>query len=163
MKQKIAGLYDEVLNFIYHRVSYNKEIAEDICHDVFEKALKKQDIYTENGSLKYWLFRIAQNTVIDYHRKSNRIDTYIKRTPIDDMTLEDESTSYKHWDIFKDTVVEEAISSLSEERRELINLFYYRKIPFKDIAEMQGVTIGSVLGKMRYAKIELKKILKDKV
>ncbi|MFI3266856.1 MAG: sigma-70 family RNA polymerase sigma factor [Rikenellaceae bacterium] len=146
----------------------NRELAEDITQDTFIKVLRfiEEDRYTDNGKFIAWVLRIAHNSVIDHFRQSKK-HTHIteddagydllNNKSFSDDTVEDQMiTSQIHSDVRK------MVECLPEEQREVVMMRYFNNMSFKDISDTTGVSINTALGRMRYALINLRKIMKDK-
>jgi RNA polymerase sigma-70 factor, ECF subfamily len=146
----------------------DKDLADDIFQDTFIKVINtvKGGNYKEEGKFIQWVMRIAHNLIIDHFRKSKRIqiidnsnddfdifDT-IRRT---DKSVEEQMiTDQIHEDVRK------LIDYLPEEQKEVLLMRHYSEMSFKDIAESTEVSINTALGRMRYALINLRKIIADK-
>lgn len=144
------------------------ELADDIFQDTFIKVINTLNSgnYKEEGKFIQWVMRIAHNLIIDYFRKS-------KRLPVID-------NSHSDFDIFDtiqftDASVEEQmitdqihedvrnlIEYLPEEQKEVLVMRHYQDMSFKDIAEQTEVSINTALGRMRYALINLRKLISEK-
>jgi len=159
----------KVYSYIYSMVN-SREVTNDIFQETFTKVITKMDdTYNEQGKWIAWVMRIAHNATIDYIRKQKRfVDVssnydkesntdFYDRLPDEDSIgqqeqLElDESTSslLKH------------ISELPEEQRTVVMLRHYYEMPFKEIADLTGVSINTALGRMRYALINLRKMFEE--
>jgi RNA polymerase sigma-70 factor (ECF subfamily) len=144
----------------------DKELAEDLFQDTFIKVINtiRSGQYKEEGKFIQWVMRIAHNLIIDYFRKSKRIpivensDEYNifdrVRIPVDSVE-ERIITDQIHKDVKK------LIDFLPREQREVLIMRHYGDMSFKDIAEVTNVSINTALGRMRYALINLRKLVKD--
>jgi len=152
----IEQYYDDVFRFILPYVSFNKAEAYDVCQNTMLKALIKKDLYKEDN-LKLWLFAIAKNSVFDRKR-------HLKRYPHEEFadTVKTSDNTLEDWDLTeKDTqikMLKKAYKMLSENQREVIDYHYTKGYSFKEISELNDESIGTSLGKMRYAKKNLKHI-----
>lgn len=146
----------------------DSELADDIFQDTFIKVINtlRTGNYKEEGKFIQWVMRIAHNLIIDHFRKSRRI-------PVVDNNHDD----YDVFDTirFTDASVEERmiteqvhkdlrklIEYLPKEQREVLIMRHYAEMSFKDIAEQTDVSINTALGRMRYALINLRKMIKEK-
>jgi len=143
-------------------------LAEDLFQDVFVKVIHtlKSGNYNEEGKFLPWVMRIAHNLSIDHFRREKRMpqvqnqgreDFDIFRTirVIDD-NVEDK--------MVKDQILQDVkrlIKELPEEQRQVIMLRLYADMSFQEIAAFTNVSINTALGRMRYALINLRKIVKD--
>ena len=144
------------------------DVADDIFQETFIKAVRVIDEgrYTDNGRFLSWILRIAHNQVIDHFRaqKQNRqlneaeagYDV-LGTLRLAERTVEDEIVCEQ---IASD--VRRMVESLPDEQREVVMMRYYSGLSFKEIAEQTGVSINTALGRMRYALINLRKMIKEK-
>lgn len=144
------------------------DIADDIFQETFIKAVRVIDEgrYTDSGKFLSWVLRIAHNRVLDHFRreKSNKqinesdagydvLGTMRFAQP----TVEDQMISSQ---IEED--VRNLVEMLPDEQREVVKLRYYSKLSFAEIAEQTEVSINTALGRMRYALINLRKMIEEK-
>ena len=157
---------DRVFGYINNLLK-DKQLAEDIFQDVFIKVIHtiKAGKYNEEGKFLPWVMRISHNMVIDYFRKAKRMRTTsgnedfdifdtIKRT---DPNVEDEMMA-----IQVQGDVKKLIEFLPSDQKEVLKLRYYSELSFKEIAEETNVSINTALGRMRYALINLSKLIEEK-
>ncbi|MCO5232501.1 MAG: sigma-70 family RNA polymerase sigma factor [Chitinophagales bacterium] len=141
-------------------------LAEDIFQETFVKVIDslKSNVYKEEGKFLPWVMRISHNLCIDYFRK-------IKRKPV---IVDSEGNDILESIGFLDKNVEDIlireqniltlkqlIKLLPDEQREVLVLRHYAELSFKEIAEMTGVSINTALGRMRYALINLRKMIEE--
>jgi RNA polymerase sigma factor (sigma-70 family) len=143
-------------------------LADDIFQDTFIKVINtlRTGGYNEEGKFIQWVMRISHNLIIDHFRKS-------KRLPIVDNNNDD----YDIFSILRDfdqsieekmvtDQIHEDVRSLIEllpgEQKEVLMMRYYYQMSFKDIAEQNNISINTALGRMRYALINLRKIIEKK-
>jgi RNA polymerase sigma-70 factor (ECF subfamily) len=145
----------------------DREMAEDIFQDTFIKVVNtlRSGNYQEEGKFLPWVIRIAHNMVIDHFRKQKRMpmtrDTeeysVMESLQLTDENIEDKMvTEQIHLDVKK------LIDYLPEDQREVVVMRIYADMSFKEIAEQTGVSINTSLGRMRYALINLRKLIKEK-
>jgi RNA polymerase sigma factor (sigma-70 family) len=145
----------------------DKELAEDLFQDTFIKVINtiRSGTYKEEGKFIQWVMRIAHNLIIDYFRKSKRIpivennDDYniFDRVRIPVESVEQRLiTEQIHEDVKK------LIEYLPKEQKEVLIMRHYSDMSFKDIAEQTNVSINTALGRMRYALINLRKLVDEK-
>ena len=143
------------------------DVADDIFQETFIKAVRVIDEgrYTDNGRFLSWILRIAHNQVIDYFRSRkqnkqvNEADAgynVLGTLRFAEHTVEDDMVAAQ---INSD--VRRLVEMLPDEQREVVMLRYYSGLSFKDIAEQTGVSINTALGRMRYALINLRKLIKE--
>ena len=146
----------------------DRDIAEDIFQETFIKAVRVIDEgrYSDNGKFLSWILRIAHNQVIDYFRAQRQNKSVTEADAGYDMlgtlrfaerTVEDSMVSDQ---IERD--VRAPVDLLPAEQREVVMLRYFSGLSFKDIAEQTDVSINTALGRMRYALINLRRMIKEK-
>lgn len=147
----------------------NKELAEDIFQDTFIKVINtiRSGNYHEEGKFFQWIMRIANNLKIDYYRRMQRMPVFENGNEFDIFdvlsTMED-SVEQK---IIKEQIYSDLrriIEYLPAEQKEVLVMRIYQEYSFKEISEITGVSINTALGRMRYALINLRKIIsKNKI
>ncbi|VAW25109.1 RNA polymerase ECF-type sigma factor [hydrothermal vent metagenome] len=146
----------------------NQELAEDIFQDTFIKVIKslKQGRYIENGKFVSWVLRIAHNLIIDHFRKEKHNGTISNdRSEIDIFNSQKFSEDNIEDILVKDQILSEVkglIKGLPEDQQQVIYLRHYMGLSFKEIADQTGVSINTALGRMRYALINLRKLIEKK-
>jgi len=146
----------------------NQQLAEDIFQDTFIKVIKslEEGKYKDNGKFVSWVIRIAHNLTIDHFRKEKQINTFsnedyetdiFNSKRLSDGTIED---SLVEKQIVKE--VRLLIEELPEDQKQVILLRHYGGMSFKEIAEQTNVSINTALGRMRYALINLRKLIDQK-
>lgn len=156
-----------VREYIYMMVK-DDNVADDIFQETFIKAIRVIDEgrYIDNGKFLSWILRIAHNQVIDYFRtckqnkQVNESDTgynILGSLRFAEKTIEDELVSSQ---IEQD--IRNLVDLLSKEQREVVMMRYYSGLSFKEIAEQTDVSINTALGRMRYALINLRRMIKEK-
>lgn len=146
----------------------DQQLAEDIFQDTFIKVINslKRGKYQEKGIFVSWVIRIAHNLIIDYFRKSKHLRTYSS----EDGEMDVFNTKKLAEDTVEDIMITDQIEAdvrklvdlLPEEQKEVILLRHYGGLSFKEIADQTGVSINTALGRMRYALINLRKIIESK-
>lgn len=146
----------------------NQSLAEDIFQDTFIKVIKslKEGKYKDNGKFVSWVIRIAHNLTIDHFRKEKQINTYsnedyeadiFNSRKLSESTIEDIMVESQ---IIKE--VRLLIDELPEDQKQVILLRHYGGLSFREIAEQTDVSINTALGRMRYALINLRKLIEQK-
>ena len=148
-----------------HMMVKDRDVADDIFQETFIKAVRVIDEgrYTDNGKFLSWILRIAHNQVIDYFR-AQRQDRSVSETDagydvlgtlrLSERTVEDSMVSEQ---IERD--VRALVELLPAEQREVVMMRYFAGLSFKDIAEQTDVSINTALGRMRYALINLRRMI----
>ena len=155
----------KIFNFINSKVM-DRDTAEDIFQDTFIKVIKtlKRGVYNEEGKFLPWVMRIAHNLVIDFFRKSNRISVFENREEFDIFQLISDDMPNMEGEMIDRQVVndlQKLIVELPEDQKEVLTMRMYKDMSFKEIAESTGVSINTALGRMRYAIINLRKLIED--
>jgi len=142
-------------------------LAEDILQDTFLKVFQslKGGMYSDNGKFISWVMRIAHNLIIDHFRKSKQMNTISNDNYESDIfnskkfaedNVEDKMIKKQiHLDVRK------IVSQLPADQREVIILKHFAGLSFKKIADITNVSINTALGRMRYALINMRKIIED--
>jgi RNA polymerase sigma-70 factor (ECF subfamily) len=143
-------------------------LAEDLFQDTFMKVIQsvKAGKYQDNGKFLSWVMRIAHNLIIDHFRRIKQMNTVsnddyesdlFNSRKLAESTVEDDIIRRQ---IQKD--VRKMITLLPDDQREVVILRHYAGLSFKEIAEITEVSINTALGRMRYALINMRKIMEDK-
>ncbi|MFH1119411.1 MAG: sigma-70 family RNA polymerase sigma factor [Bacteroidota bacterium] len=167
LEQLIHRHKNKVFSYILMVVK-DKQHADDIFQDTFIKVIHtlRSGTYKEEGKFIQWVMRIAHNLVIDHFRKSRRIP--IVESPndefniLDNLRIYDESAEER---IISEQIhqdVRALIDFLPPEQREVLVMRHYADMSFKEIAEQTDVSINTALGRMRYALINLRKLIEQK-
>ena len=125
----------------------------------------KKGNYNEEGKFISWVMRIAHNLVIDHFRKKSRIPKFNNNKEFDIFSIiKDNSADIETALIKKQTLkkVREIIDFLPDDQKQVLIYRYYNDLSFKEISEKTGVSINTSLGRMRYALINLRNIIKNK-
>lgn len=155
-----------IFNYIYFIVR-NRQLSEDIFQETFIKAIMtiKQGRYTENGKFRAWIMRIAHNLTIDHFRQEKSENTIsnddaevdlFNKAYLCDGTIEDQLI---YEQILND--VKRLITYLPDSQREVLEMRYYQGMSFKEISEKEGISINTALGRMRYAILNIRKMVED--
>jgi RNA polymerase sigma factor (sigma-70 family) len=158
-------------NKVYAYISLyirDQALAEDIFQDTFLKVIQsvKSGKYSDNGKFLSWVMRIAHNLIIDHFRRIKQMNTIsndnyesdiFNSRQFADENIEDTMVKKQiHHDIRK------MISHLPDDQREVVILRHYAGLSFKEIADITQVSINTALGRMRYALINLRKLMEEK-
>jgi len=144
------------------------QLAEDIFQDTFIKVMKslERGRYQENGKFVSWVMRIAHNMIIDHFRKEKQMKMIANEEyeadifnsqRFSDKNVEDCMVKEQ---IDKD--VRKLVDELPDEQREVVMMRHYMGMSFHEISEQTGVSINTALGRMRYALINLRKLIEEK-
>ena len=146
----------------------DQALAEDIFQDTFLKVIQsvKSGRYYDNGKFLSWVMRIAHNLIIDHFRRIKQMNTVsndnyesdlFNSKRFADSNIEDDMIKRQ---VQKD--IRRMITMLPDDQREVVILRHYAGLSFKEIAEITDVSINTALGRMRYALINLRKIMDEK-
>lgn len=155
----------KIYNFIYSKV-FDRDIAEDIFQDTFIKVIKtlRKGAYQEEGKFLPWVMRISHNLVIDHFRKKNRIPIFESKDEFDIFQIIGDDVPNIEINMIDNQVVEDIqklIAKLSIDQRDVLTMRLYKDMSFKEIAETSGVSINTALGRMRYAVINIRKLIEE--
>ena len=154
---------DKVFAFILSKIK-NYNLAHDVFQDTFIKVINslKRGKYNEEGKFVPWVMRIAHNLVIDHFRRQKKTRSI---APTDDFNIFDViSNEEKN---VEEVMIDDQIASdlrklieeLPEDQKEVLKMRYYKDLSFKEISEITDVSINTALGRMRYAIINLRKLV----
>jgi len=148
-----------------------KDLAEDIFQDTFVKVIQtlKRGQYYEDGKFLPWVLRISRNLIIDHFRRIKKMPTlnFIKNEDGEETDIfsilplvqpEYEQTDKQEFR----QVMRKLIDVLPMEQKEVLMMRMYYDMSFKEIADTTECSINTALGRMRYAMINLKKLVEDK-
>lgn len=149
--------------FIYSKVG-DRELTEDIFQDTFMKVIRtlKRGAYNEEGKFLPWVMRIAHNLIIDYFRKNNRMPMFEGTDSFNVFSLMGDERLNAERQLIKDQIdsdLSRMIKELPEDQQEVLQMRIYKDMSFKEISENTGVSINTALGRMRYALINLRKLV----
>ncbi len=146
----------------------DKQLADDLFQDTFVKVINtlKSRNYNEEGKFVQWVMRIAHNLVIDHFRKQKKLNyaevSNDKYNLMDSLKVTDPSVE----DVLVTEQIHKDVKLLMEylpaEQKEVLYLRCYAGLSFKDIADQTEVSINTALGRMRYALINIRKMVKEK-
>jgi len=156
----------KIYGFIYSKVS-DRDISDDIFQDTFVKVIRtlKTKSYNEEGKFLPWIMRIAHNLIVDYYRNN-------KKMPMQRDTEEFSVFSVIHDNdpniesqiigLQIESDLRKLIEELPEDQKQVLVMRMYQDLSFKEISTLTGVSINTALGRMRYALMNLRKIIEKK-
>jgi RNA polymerase sigma-70 factor (ECF subfamily) len=152
-----------LFSFIYSKVK-DRDVTNDIFQDTFIKVIKtlKKGNYNEEGKFLPWVMRIAHNLIIDYFRKNNRMPSFKNSDEFDIFSIISDDSLNAEKKIIQEQIfddVRDLINELPEEQKEVLIMRMYRDMSFKEISDNTGVSINTALGRMRYALINMRKLI----
>lgn len=146
----------------------DRDVAEDIFQETFIKAVRVIDEgrYVDSGKFLSWILRIAHNQVIDYFRARKQDKSVTESDAGFDVlgTLRFAEPTVEDRIVCEQVAcdVRALVERLPEEQREVVRLRYYGNLSFKEIAEQTDVSINTALGRMRYALINMRRMVREK-
>jgi RNA polymerase sigma-70 factor (ECF subfamily) len=152
-----------LFSFIYSKIK-DKDLTEDIFQDTFIKVIRtlKKGKYNEEGKFLPWVMRIAHNLVIDHFRKNNRMPSFKNTDEFNIFSVLHDGTLNAESQLIQEQIYEDIrglINELPEEQKEVLMMRMYKDMSFKEISENTGVSINTALGRMRYALINMRKLI----
>jgi RNA polymerase sigma-70 factor (ECF subfamily) len=153
----------KIYGFIYSKIP-DRDITNDIFQDTFIKVINtlKSNSYNEEGKFLPWVMRIAHNLIVDHFRKSKKMPLYRETEEFSIFSImSDDSLSIEN-KIIADQVqidIKKIIEELPADQKEVLIMRMYQDMSFKEISEVTGVSINTALGRMRYALLNLRKII----
>tara|TARA_B100001093_G_scaffold329949_1_gene315002 strand:- start:16228 stop:16812 length:585 start_codon:yes stop_codon:yes gene_type:complete len=154
---------DRISSYIFNKIQ-NQELAEDIFQDTFIKVINtlKKGKYNEEGKFLPWVLRIAHNLVIDHFRSNKKMPSYNNGEDFDIFEIiKDEDPSIEN-ELINEQIIMDLrvlIDELPDDQKEVIIMRLYKDMSFKEIADISDVSINTALGRMRYALINLRKMI----
>jgi RNA polymerase sigma-70 factor (ECF subfamily) len=160
---------NRIFSYIIQLV-HDNDLANDIFQDVFIKVVTnlKKKSYNHQGKFLSWVLRIAHNQVIDHFRKDAKMPSVGKSSSDEDFNIFDvlklEESSIEDEIVNKQILadVRNLVSQLPKDQMEVVKMRYFSGMSFQDIADNSNVSINTALGRMRYALINLRKMMKEK-
>jgi len=157
-----------IYSFIYSKTQ-DRDATEDIFQDTFIKVILtlKNRKYNEEGKFLPWVMRIAHNLTIDYFRINKRTTIIKESSSSEEFNIFNQIGIYD--DCFETKLIKEQIGNdlvaivklLPDDQREVLELRIFKDLSFKEISEETNVSINTALGRMRYALINLRKIIEN--
>ena len=153
----------KIYGFIYSKIS-DRDISDDIFQDTFVKVIKtlKSNSYNEEGKFLPWLMRIAHNLIIDHFRRNKKMPMFRETEEFSIFSIMTDHSLTVENQIIADQVQEDLkkiIEELPEDQKEVLVMRIYQDLSFKEISELTGVSINTALGRMRYAIMNLRKVI----
>ena len=160
---------NRIFSYIIQLV-HDHDLANDIFQDVFIKVVThlKRKSYNHQGKFMSWVLRIAHNQVIDHFRKDAKMPSVGKSASNDDFNIFDvlklEESSVEDEMVNKQILadVRSLVEQLPKDQMDVVKMRYFSGMSFQDIADKSNVSINTALGRMRYALINLRKMMKEK-
>ncbi|MBF4463774.1 RNA polymerase, sigma subunit, ECF family [Flavobacterium aquidurense] len=153
----------KIYGFIYSKIA-DRDISNDIFQDTFIKVIKtlKSNSYNEEGKFLPWVMRISHNLIVDHFRKTKKMPMYRETEEFSIFSvMSDDSLTIESKMIVDQVEVDlkRLIEELPEDQKEVLVMRMYQDMSFKEISELTDVSINTALGRMRYALMNLRKII----
>ena len=159
---ELLGKYERALYQFIRQMLHHSQDCEDAMQETFSKALCALPRYREENHFKSWLFRIGRNEAISVIRRRRRtviVESPEERPEADPLIDSQPAVSEVMEQRERLQALDQAISQLPEKEREVVAMRTQGELPFKEIAEIVGAPIGTVLARMHAAKKRLKSLL----
>ena len=152
-----------IYNFIYSKIQ-DRDLSDDIFQDTFIKVIKtlKTKSYNEEGKFLPWVMRIAHNLVVDYFRKTKKMQMQRDSGEYSVFSFLFESSPNIESQMITEQVeldLTRLIDELPDDQKEVLLMRIYQDMSFKEISDLTGVSINTALGRMRYALMNLRKVI----
>ncbi|MDG2432711.1 sigma-70 family RNA polymerase sigma factor [Flavobacterium sp.] len=152
-----------IYGFIYSKIA-DRDTSNDIFQDTFIKVIKtlKSKSYNEEGKFLPWVMRIAHNLIIDHFRKNKKMPLFRETEEFSIFSIMSDDSLTIEGKIISDQVesdIKRLIDELPQDQKEVLIMRMYQDMSFKEIAEITGVSINTSLGRMRYALMNLRKVI----
>ncbi len=161
IKRYKTKVFTQIMMFVRDQMT-----AEDLFQETFIKAIDtiKNGKYNDEGKFSQWICRIAYNMCVDNHRRAKRMRTMQSTEEFDVLDILPSATTNAEEDIIQNqtaTRVRQLIDLLPVEQREVVMLRHFAELSFKEIAEQTNVSINTALGRMRYALINIRRMIEE--
>lgn len=146
----------------------NQQLAEDLFQETFIKVIQslRGGKYRDNGRFLSWVIRISHNLIIDHFRKEKQMNSVSNDDSEVDLFNSKKLSDHNIEELIVSSQIRSEIrlliNELPNDQREVVLLRHYGGLSFKEIAEQTDVSINTALGRMRYALINLRKMIKEK-
>lgn len=153
----------KIFGFIYSKIT-DRDISNDIFQDTFIKVIKtlKSKSYNEEGKFLPWVMRIAHNLIIDHFRKNKKMPMFRETEEFSIFSIMTDNSLTIENKIIQDQVeidLRKLIEELPADQKEVLIMRMYQDMSFKEISELTGVSINTALGRMRYALMNMRKVI----
>ncbi len=153
----------KVYGFIYSKIA-DRDLADDIFQDTFIKVIKtlKSNSYNEEGKFLPWVMRIAHNLIIDHFRRNKKMPMFRETEEFSIFSImSDNNPNIENKMIVEqvESDLRKLIEELPQDQKDVLMMRMYQDMSFKEISETTGVSINTALGRMRYALMNLRKVI----
>jgi len=163
--------YKDIVYAVAYRFAHDPDLALDLAQDSFIRAYRGIRSFKGRSSFSTWLYRVAMNTCIDYTRKRSR--------SVDSQTVPEEVAEFAESEPLEPDgelapderalsgelgeKIQEAIDALPEYHKSVFVLYEIEGMSYKEIAEVVGCSIGTVMSRLHYARKKLQRMLRPYV
>ena len=153
----------KIYGFIYSKISA-RDVSDDIFQDTFIKVIKtlKSNSYNEEGKFLPWVMRIAHNLIVDHFRRNKKMPMFRETEEFSIFSIMSDNAPNIESRIITAQVesdLQKLIDELPRDQRDVLVMRMYQDLSFKEISELTGVSINTALGRMRYALMNLRKVI----
>ncbi|MEC4004972.1 sigma-70 family RNA polymerase sigma factor [Flavobacterium sp. SUN052] len=153
----------KIYGFIYSKMA-DRDVADDVFQDTFIKVIKtlKSNSYNEEGKFLPWVMRISHNLIVDHYRKNKKMPMLRETEEFSIFSILTDSSLNIEGRIITEAIekdLQKIIQELPNDQKEVLMMRIYQDLSFNEIAEMTGVSINTALGRMRYALMNLRKLI----
>ena len=153
----------KIYGFIYSKMA-DRDVADDIFQDTFIKVIKtlKSNSYNEEGKFLPWVMRISHNLIVDHYRKNKKMPMLRETEEFSIFSVLTDSSLNIEGRTITDVIendLKKIIQELPDDQKEVLMMRIYQDYSFNEIAELTGVSINTALGRMRYALLNLRKVI----
>jgi RNA polymerase sigma-70 factor (ECF subfamily) len=142
----------------------DRDVADDVFQDTFIKVIKtlKSNSYNEEGKFLPWVMRISHNLIVDHYRKNKKMPMLRETEEFSIFSILTDTSMNAEGRIITEVIekdLQKIIKQLPDDQREVLTMRIYQDLSFNEIAELTGVSINTALGRMRYALMNLRKLI----
>lgn len=153
----------KIYGFIYSKIA-DRDVTDDIFQDTFVKVIKtlKSQSYNEEGKFLPWVMRIAHNLIVDHFRKGKKMPMLRETEEFSILTFLTDNSPTIEKKIITEQVEQDLvkiIEELPDDQKEVLMMRIYQDLSFKEISDLTGVSINTALGRMRYAILNMRKVI----
>ncbi|UPQ78658.1 sigma-70 family RNA polymerase sigma factor [Flavobacterium azooxidireducens] len=153
----------KIYGFIYSKIA-DRDITDDVFQDTFIKVIKtlKSNSYNEEGKFLPWVMRIAHNLVVDHFRRNKKMPMQRETEEYSIFSYMSDNSMNVEGRMITDQVesdLQRLLEELPADQKEVLVMRMYQDMSFKEIADLTGVSINTALGRMRYALMNLRKVI----
>ena len=154
---------DKIYRFVYLKLR-DADLAQDVFQETFVKIINtlKAGSYNEEGKFLPWVMRISHNLIVDHYRKNKKMPFFRETEEFSIFSImSDDSLTIENKIISEQVELDlkKLIEELPADQKEVLVMRMYQDMSFKEISEITGVSINTALGRMRYALMNIRKVI----